>query len=159
MTGPQPWPTGRTEVLAMVERGELEHVVANLDDVEFLLATAGRHLESALALADPDPEAAYAVLYDAARKSLVAVLLAQGLRPTSRGGHVAVQMAIGHQFTSPPPSAAFRPYGRLRRRRNESEYDRESVDADEVLQDHAAVLLLHQTAARLVPALGVLPRK
>ena len=141
----------------MVDRKELEHVLASLDDAQGLLDSAARHIDSALVLVDSDPEAAYVVLYDGARKSLVVVLLAQGLRPTSRGGHVGVQHAIAHQFTAPPPSDTFRPCSRLRRRRNESEYDRDSVDANEVRQDHAAVVLLLQTACTLVPVLGVVP--
>ncbi|GAA4994462.1 hypothetical protein GCM10023317_23140 [Actinopolymorpha pittospori] len=37
---------------------------------------------------------AYVLAYDAARKALTAVLENQGLRPTSRGGHVALIDAV-----------------------------------------------------------------
>src|SRR3712207_6256518 len=72
---------------------------------------------------DSDPDGAYTMLYDAARQSLAALLQAQGLRATSRGGHVAVQLAIEAQFPDPPPRTAFRPFGRLRTTRNRVEYD------------------------------------
>lgn len=51
------------------------------------------------------------------------MLQAQGLRATSKGGHYAIQEAIAAQFTKPPPCDAFRPFGRLRRTRNQVEYD------------------------------------
>jgi hypothetical protein len=43
--------------------------------------------------AAPSPrpvEGAYALAYDAARKALVGLLEAHGLRPTAKGGHVVV---------------------------------------------------------------------
>jgi hypothetical protein len=51
---------------------------------------SGRHLTSAQEVCAHDPEGGYALLYDAARKALTAVLGNQGLRPTSAGGHLAV---------------------------------------------------------------------
>lgn len=91
-----------------------------IEAVAGFLHTAGRHLDSALLVANTDPDGAYTLLYDAARKSLVAVLQAQGLRATSKGGHYAIQEAITAQFTKPPPRDAFRPFGRLRRSRTRS---------------------------------------
>jgi hypothetical protein len=64
-----------------------------------MLAAAAKHLNSAQVVARSDPDGAYTLLYDAARKSLAAVLQSQGLRPTSRGGHYAIQEAI--QLSSP----------------------------------------------------------
>lgn len=46
-----------------------------------------------------------------------ALLAQQGLRPTSTGGHTAVATAGRAQF-----GETFRPFGNLRRRRNELEY-------------------------------------
>ena len=43
---------------------------------------------------------AYQLAYDALRKSAASLLEAQGLRATSRGGHVAVQDGVIAQFGS-----------------------------------------------------------
>ena len=61
------------------------------------------------------------MLYDAARKALVAILENQGLRPTSRGGHIAVLEAVSAQL-DPPMGRVLRPFDRLRRLRNNAEY-------------------------------------
>lgn len=61
------------------------------------------------------------MLYDAARKALVAILENQGLRPTSRGGHIAVLEAVSAQL-DPPMGKVLRPFDRLRRLRNNAEY-------------------------------------
>ena len=45
------------------------------------LEAARRHLRSAARVADDDPDAAYALLYDSARKAVTAHMLAAGLRP------------------------------------------------------------------------------
>jgi hypothetical protein len=64
-----------------------------------LLADAGRHLATAAAGLDADDFAgAYQLAYDALRKSAAALLAVQGLRATSRGGHLAVQEAVTAQF-------------------------------------------------------------
>lgn len=62
------------------------------------------------------------MLYAAARKSMAAVLAAQGLRATSKGGHVAVQEAVAAQLGR--SGAVVRPFGRLRRTRNDADYPR-----------------------------------
>ena len=102
------WPTGIETIKALLAEQNLQKVSPSVETAGTALEAAARHLDSALVLADDDPEGAYALLYDAARKSLVAVLQAQGLRATSRGGHYAVQEAIAAQFTKPPPRDAFR---------------------------------------------------
>lgn len=94
------WETGAGEVSAMTAGGHVELVTPSNANAERLLVEAHRHLRSANALAEDDPSGADDVLYSAARKSLAAVLAAQSPRATSRGGHVAVQEAIGHQLGS-----------------------------------------------------------
>jgi hypothetical protein len=98
------------------------------------------------------------MVYDAARKSLAALLHAQGLRATSCGGHVAVQLAIEALFPDPPPRTAFRPFSRLRTTRNRVEYDPVSpVDADDVRADHATATRLHAMTASLLSNLSDFP--
>lgn len=117
---------------------------------------AEKHLKSALAIADSDPDGSYALLYDAARKSLAAVLQTQGLRATSRGGHYAIPEAIAAQFTKPPPSDDFRSFGRLRRTRNQIEYDDiSSVTAEDAVSGINDVRVVHATARQLITILPV----
>jgi hypothetical protein len=115
------WQQGRDTIDGMIARRELEHVPASRSHAELLLAQADRHLGSARAIVDTDATGAYQLLYDAARKALNAVLENQGLRATSRGGHIAVLDAVSAQL-DPPLGGILRPFDRLRRRRNQAEY-------------------------------------
>jgi len=67
-----------------------------------------------------DLAGAYQLAYDALRKSAAALLAVQGLRATSRGGHIAIQETVAAQFGS--SVQAFKSYGRIRRARNNLEY-------------------------------------
>jgi len=69
---------------------------------------------------DADLAGGYQLAYDALRKSAAALLAVQGLRATSRGGHVAVQDAATAQFGR--TVNAFKAFGRIRRARNTFEY-------------------------------------
>jgi hypothetical protein len=68
---------------------------------------------------ESDPEAAYTLAYDVARKSATALLAHQGLRPTTTGGHLAVVDVMRAQFPGVPGLMSL---DRLRRRRNQAEY-------------------------------------
>ncbi|HEX8099598.1 MAG TPA: hypothetical protein VF660_05280, partial [Actinomycetota bacterium] len=94
------WMEGRDAIEALLERGELQRVHPDLSGAERLISAARRHLESAQTIRTTDAEGAFAALYDAARKACAALLEAQGLRPTSRGGHIAVREAVVAQFGS-----------------------------------------------------------
>ncbi|GAA3274165.1 hypothetical protein Dvina_02190 [Dactylosporangium vinaceum] len=146
------WQQGRSTLDAMLARGDLERVPASRDHAELLLAQSRRHLASATAIAATDPAGAYQLLYDAARKALVAVLENQGIRATSRGGHIAVRDAVTAQL-DPPLGAALRPYDRLRRRRNQVEYPAAgapAVSPDEVGRDIPKVEQIIDLAARVL---------
>ncbi len=128
----------------------------SLDAATALLDVAIKHLDSAALVAESDPDGAYTLVYDAARKSLVAVLQAQGLRATSKGGHYAIQEAIAAQFTKPPPREAFRSFARIRRTRNQVEYDDISlITAADVVSDAESVRAIHSMASLLVPQMPV----
>jgi hypothetical protein len=68
-----------------------------------------------------DPPGGYALLYDAARKALAAVLENQGLRATTRAGHLAVYEATRAQL-DPPMGKVPQPFDRMRRQRHDAEY-------------------------------------
>lgn len=84
------------------------------------------------------------------------MLQAQGLRATSKGGHYAIQEAISAQFTKPPPHEAFRSFGRLRRTRNQIEYDDITpITSDDVEADAPVVRAMYAMAVQLVDVLTV----
>lgn len=99
-----------------------------------------------------DPVGAYQLLYDAARKALCAVLENQGLRATSRGGHIAVFDAVSAQL-DPPLGQVLRPFDRMRRRRNDAEYSRQDSPrfiGEDVLKDIPKVRDIVDLATRVV---------
>ncbi len=150
------WPTGQAEIRRLLAERLLDQVTPDREGAEALLEAAGRHLDSALVLATADPEGAYALIYDGTRKSLAALLLTQGLRPTAAGGHRVIQDAIRAQFTAPPPRDAFRPFARMRTTRHHAEYDAmSSVDEPLVRADHSLAVELRQVAVSLLPHLPV----
>ncbi|MBK9477052.1 MAG: hypothetical protein IPL94_12745 [Tetrasphaera sp.] len=116
------WATGAEQIMAMLTAGELEQVAPSPQNAARLLAEADRHLRSAALLGPDDPAGAYDMLYAAARKAMAAALAVQGLRATSKGGHLAVQDAVTHQLGA--TGSVVRPFGRLRRTRNDADYPR-----------------------------------
>lgn len=119
-------------VEALISTGRLERVLPDAAVAELAVRAARRHLDSAAALVDADPDLAYAALYDAVRKACAALLQADGLRASSRGGHLAVQNAVVALFGREGPLRAF---DRLRRRRNEVEYLHHGAHPDDVRAD------------------------
>jgi HEPN domain-containing protein len=145
------WRKGEEQVTGLIEQRHLQRVVADPEIASALLASARRHLESARQTADSDPEAAYSLAYDAARKSATALLAHQGLRPTTVGGHIAVVDVMRAQFPGVPGLASL---DRLRRRRNQAEYPDPNgydpitaVEANEVIE---AVTKCISSAERLL---------
>jgi hypothetical protein len=113
------WAQGADDVQRLLGQRHLQRVITDPETVEALLVAADRQLELARSGAQIDPEGAYSLAYDAARKSATAVLGHQGLRPTSAGGHIAVVDAVRAQFPGVPGLSSL---DRLRRRRNQTEY-------------------------------------
>ncbi|MFE7097772.1 hypothetical protein [Streptomyces erythrochromogenes] len=114
---------------------------------------ARTHVGSARQLAATDPEGAYTLAYDAARRALAAVLQNQGLRATSRGGHTVIYEAVRAQL-DPPLGSMLRPFNRMRARRNEVEYrssEAPAVTPDEVTADLAKVEALIELAEKAIP--------
>jgi len=95
------WDQGRDVIDAMLKAGELQHVSASRDRANLLLSQADAHLATARRVAADDPEGAFSLVYDAARKALVALLENEGLRPTSRAGHHGTYLAVKAQLDPP----------------------------------------------------------
>ncbi len=144
------WATGAEQIMAMLADGELEQVAPSPQNAARLLAEADRHLRSAALLAPDDPAGAYDMLYAAARKAMAAALAVQGLRSTSKGGHMAVQEAVTHQLGA--TGSVVRPFGRLRRTRNDADYPR--LDSPEHTTDDIDEDL--PKARQIVAAMGAL---
>lgn len=129
------WQRGREEVQRLLAGAELEEVPADQEGAAALIDTARRHVRSARTIATDDPAGAFQAAYDALRKSAAALLSAQGLRATSRGGHLAVRDSVKAQFGGSGGTSAFAAFDRMRRTRNSLEYPSAGspgVDADDV---------------------------
>lgn len=111
------WARGEADIEQMLASGELQRVKGAGADGEPWLARAAATISTAESIASSDPNSAYTLAYDAARFACVGLLAQQGLRPTTVGGHYAVQRAVLRQF-----GTAFDPFAMMRRRRNELEY-------------------------------------
>jgi hypothetical protein len=115
------WQPGNDRIRQLIDSGELERVAPDPAVAVRLLTDAGKHLTTATAaVADTDLSGAYQLAYDALRKSAAALLAVQGLRATSRGGHLAIQDAAAAQFGS--TVRPFKSFSRIRRARNTFEY-------------------------------------
>lgn len=151
------WEQGRAEIDRLLADGELERIQPSREHAERLLEQARRHLDSSEITCESDPEGAYGTLYDAGRKALWAILANQGLRPTTRGGHLAVYHAVTAQL-DPPMGPKLRPFDRMRRRRNEAEYprvDTPELDADDVRDDMPKISAIVDIADRVIDRMHV----
>jgi hypothetical protein len=131
------WDQGRAVIDRMLAAQELQRVPASREHADRLMAQARKHLTSAAEICDEDPPGGYALVYDAARKALTAVLENQGLRPTTRGGHFASYEAVRAQL-DPPMGNTIRPFDRIRRQRHDAEYppsNAPTLTADDVRED------------------------
>jgi hypothetical protein len=108
------WMRGESEVEALLRAGDLQKLTGEAANGTQLLKKAATTLETARSVTKRDPDSAFVLAYDAARIALTALLAHQGLRPTTKGGHYAVERAVRAQF-----GPGFRQFGALRRRRNE----------------------------------------
>lgn len=135
------WKRGESAVAALIASGELQKLTGDAANGERLLEKAAITLETARSAIESDPDSAFVLAYDAARQALTALLAHQGLRPTTKGGHYAVEQAAREQF-----GPGFRQFGALRRRRNELEYperpgdDATDAEASEAV-DNAQVII------------------
>lgn len=124
------WTRGESDVEALLAAGELQKLTGAAAHGERLLEKATVTLTTARMAVETDPDSSFVLAYDASRHALTALLAHQGLRPTTKGGHYAVERAIRAQF-----GPGFRQFGALRRRRNELEYPERP--GDDATQDEA----------------------
>lgn len=147
------WKRGEAEVEALVADGDVQKLTGDAASGERLLEKAAVTLETARSAIERDPDSAFVLAYDASRQALTALLAHQGLRPTTKGGHYAVEQAVRAQF-----GPGFRQFGALRRRRNELEYpERPGDDAtlDEARQAVESAEAIMSAAKDLLGQLGL----
>jgi hypothetical protein len=134
-----------SDVDALLRDGRMEKVEADPSAARDKLEDAKRHLDSAARIADSDPAGAYALLYDAARKSIDAHMLSVGYRVSKSrlGAHEATARYAAAVLGEGGGDDA-RHLDRMRRNRNRSEYGvwevgRSTVEAD---LGHARAIVL-----------------
>ena len=136
----------------MLADGELQRVPDSREHADRLLAQARVHVASALKVCDAGPTGGYALAYDGARKALTAILENEGLRPTTRGGHLAVSEAVRAQL-DPPMGRILRRFNRMRTRRHDAEYppiDSPEISPADVREDQETAESLIELAARVL---------
>jgi hypothetical protein len=146
------WDQGRAAIDRMLADGELQRVPASREQADRLLAQARVHVSSALKVCDADPSGGYALAYDGARKALTAIVENEGLRPTTRGGHLAVAEAV-RAHLDPPMGRILRQFNRMRTRRHDAEYpptDSPEITPDDVREDQTTAEGLIDLAASLL---------
>jgi uncharacterized protein (UPF0332 family) len=112
----------------LLDAGLLEEVAPHGEDALLRLDEAERHLASAEQIEAADPNGAFQLAYDAARKAATAHMLARGLRVTNQpGAH-----ATTGRYALVELGEAFVPLDRMRRRRNRSEYGTTFIGQAEV---------------------------
>ncbi len=104
------WKRGEAEVEGLIAARDLQKLTGDSANGERLLEKAAITLETARTAIERDPDSAFVLAYDAARHALTGWLAHQGMRPTTKGGHYAVEQTaraqFGPGFRSSVPSGA-----------------------------------------------------
>ncbi len=75
------WEQGRSTVDDMLAKGSLERVPPSRSQADAMLDQARRHLAAAGTICYADPVGGYQLMYDAARKALLAGKVLDEMRP------------------------------------------------------------------------------
>lgn len=154
------WEQGRGAIDALIQANRLERVPANRELAEEYIRQAKAHLATSTSAAGNDPVGEFQLAYDAARKALASILINQGLRPTSLGGHLVVYDAV-HAQLDPPLGDVFKPFGWMRPLRNDSEYpspDRPVAGSEDATEGRSAARLMVERAEALFDLMPVYGR-
>jgi hypothetical protein len=135
-----------TGIAQLVAARRLERMPPDPEGALLRLEAARRHLESAALLVEADPDGAYALLYDAARKAVAAQMLAAGLRARNApGAHEAIARYAAAALAGPAPGEL----DRMRRFRNRAEYGASHLSPAQAAHDleHARGIVAAAAAA------------
>lgn len=116
----------------LLTRGLVEGVETDSATSAKWLEDAERHLQAAGAVSEIDPSGAYALAYDAARKSVAAALLATEHRVRSRPEAHQALAQYADDLANTTGEPALKRLDRLRRNRNRSEYGSRTFGRAEV---------------------------
>lgn len=139
----------------LLDLGHLERIEIDLRFAETQLQDAEDNVASVKLLTRSNPRLAYVALYDAARYAMEAALAAQGLRPTSKGGHTVAIDVLSAQLGQ--LGACLRPMDRMRKRRIDAEYpypDTPLIGVADVIDDLPKVEAVVSTMRKFVPLIG-----
>ena len=156
MSDPPRWEANQTGIAYLLGNHRLEHIQASVDAARGLVQQAALHLQSARTLAETsDHSMAFIAAYDAARKSLTAILAAQGLRASGgTGGHLVLLDAVRPQF--PDHRRELQRFDWLRTTRNQAQYpdfDTPGVTAEDVASAIPAAESIVQLAGAYLASL------
>lgn len=141
-------------VQEMIVQGRLDRVAKNSPQAGRMLRSCLQHLETADQRAGGDPAGSYVLLYDAARKAVAAHMLFHGLRVTSRpGAHAAIVTYAEAELGTIGGDHVVH-LDRMRRTRNDTEYEERPISEPEVRNDLAHARFLVQAIAK-----GLFPPK
>lgn len=129
----------------LIASRRLERVPADPAAARERLETCRRHLRSASLVAEEDPDAAYVLLYDAARKAAAAHMLAAGLRARNAPG---THEATARYAALALDVAAAGELDRMRRFRNRIEYGTTRFSPTQVAGDLAHATEIVESVGR-----------
>lgn len=130
-------------VINVLPVDHFESVMTGRNEAFFDLTNAKKHLESSKVISKSDPAGSYQLAYDAARKSIQAILALNGLRVRSAGGHFAfVRIAESGVFES----EAWKELREMRRVRNLLEYPQDGS----MILDSTTISLAIQSAEEML---------
>ena len=113
----------------LVAAGRIEPVAADDEGAEAALEEAARHADSAESIAANDPNGAYQLAYDGARKAIAAHMRRAGFRVRRGEGAHAITAEYARDVIDPELGKRF---DSMRRRRNRSEYGSAFFSEEEV---------------------------
>jgi hypothetical protein len=131
------------ELDELVAEGVIERVPPDPETAEAELNQARTHVESAAEIAESDPVAAFAIGYDAIRKSISAHMRVRGYRVTKGKGHHARIGAYAFAALDAVDVEHLEAFDELRQLRNQSEYDALMLEGEDVAEAlaHAAAII------------------
>lgn len=148
------WQQGHETIVMLINHGHLEQISGAAANGKYLIDQARQRISTANSILEIDRVSAYNLAYDGIRQAATALLIQQGLRPRTQGGHVAITEAVQAQFGEP-----FRLLNAMRRRRNKLEYPQNpndvAIDADTATEALAYAERTIAAAEQLLPNLTI----
>lgn len=132
---------GSEHVDKLLQRGVVRRVAADPEAAAADLDSAKRHLESVAEIAEIDPEGAFSLAYDAARKAIGAHMRAHGFRPGSGPG--AHEKTGQYAIAALGADTHLEAFDDMRTVRNRTEYDAQPLQTSDAYEarDHAQAIV------------------